>query len=78
MPWRTLDIVEKDSSADQLLLELAPGELIKDGHFTLFESVSALEVRVHFGIQNVCQSGQKIDQAVDYGPQDGQWLSFRG
>lgn len=78
MHWRILDTVEKDSSADQFSLELAPGELIKDGHFTLFESVSALEVRVHCGFQYICQSDQKVDHAVDYGPEDGQWLSVRG
>jgi hypothetical protein len=27
------------------LAELAPGKLVKDEHFTLFEAVSALEVR---------------------------------
>lgn len=78
MPWRILDTVEKDSSADQFSLELAPGELIKDGHFTLFESVSALEVRVHCGFHNIAMPKQKLTTLVDYGPEDGQWLSFRG
>jgi hypothetical protein len=37
-----VDILDKFTAAAKTL---SPGELVKDGYFTLFEAVSALEVR---------------------------------
>jgi N-alpha-acetyltransferase 35, NatC auxiliary subunit len=36
--------------ADSRAAALSPGELLKDGYFTLFESVAALEVGISFPV----------------------------
>lgn len=48
--------------------ELEPGELVKDGYFTLFESVGALEVCVPYG--NRTETEHQADDLVqtDNGP----------
>lgn len=50
---------------------LSPGDLVKDGFFTLFEALPALEVgsRPIFGGERLLN-----DTLLDYGSQDGQRL----
>lgn len=52
---------------------LKPGDIVKDGMFTLFESVGALEV----GLYELPKPETALTVA-DHGPEDGQWLRRPG
>ncbi|KAI0884498.1 Mak10-domain-containing protein [Annulohypoxylon maeteangense] len=56
------NITEKFASA---VKTLAPGELVKDDHFTLFESVAALEVMDPKMDSGVLAEGESLDQEYD-------------
>ncbi|KAI2611575.1 Mak10-domain-containing protein [Hypoxylon fragiforme] len=56
------DITKKFTSA---VKTLAPGELVKDEHFTLFESVAALEVMDPKMDSGVLAEGESLDEEYD-------------
>ncbi|KAH9893729.1 Mak10-domain-containing protein [Xylariomycetidae sp. FL2044] len=56
------DITEKFAAA---VNTLAPGELIKDEHFTLFESVSALEIMDPKMDSGALAEGESLDEEYD-------------
>ncbi|KAI1493037.1 Mak10 subunit, NatC N-terminal acetyltransferase-domain-containing protein [Biscogniauxia mediterranea] len=56
------DITDKFASA---VKTLAPGELVKDDHFTLFESVSALEIMDPKMDSGVLAEGESLDEEYD-------------
>lgn len=56
------DITKKFASA---VKTLSPGELVKDDHFTLFESVAALEVMDPKMDSGVLAEGESLDQEYD-------------
>ncbi|XDG02792.1 hypothetical protein ABKA04_002407 [Annulohypoxylon sp. FPYF3050] len=57
------DITKKFASA--VKKALSPGELVKDDHFTLFESVAALEVMDPKMDSGVLAEGESLDQEYD-------------
>ncbi|KAI0162624.1 Mak10 subunit, NatC N-terminal acetyltransferase-domain-containing protein [Pestalotiopsis sp. NC0098] len=57
-----IDITDKFAAA---VKKLAPGELIKDGHFTLFESVSALEIMDPKMDSGCLSEGESLDEEYD-------------
>ncbi|KAI8630836.1 Mak10-domain-containing protein [Xylariaceae sp. FL1651] len=57
-----IDITDKFASA---VKTLAPGELVKDEHFTLFESVSALEIMDPKMDSGVLEEGESLDEEYD-------------
>ncbi|KAK9426336.1 putative Amino-acid N-acetyltransferase subunit Mak10 [Seiridium unicorne] len=57
-----IDITDKFSAA---VKKLAPGELVKDGHFTLFESVSALEIMDPKMDSGCLAEGESLDEEYD-------------
>ncbi|KAI1496275.1 Mak10 subunit, NatC N-terminal acetyltransferase-domain-containing protein [Biscogniauxia marginata] len=60
------DITEKFASAVKNGdVALAPGELVKDEHFTLFESVSALEIMDPKMDSGVLAEGESLDEEYD-------------
>ncbi|KAI0006407.1 Mak10-domain-containing protein [Xylariaceae sp. FL0662B] len=58
------DITKKFVSA---VKALAPGEIIKDEHFTLFDSVSALEIMDKKMDSGVLAEGESLDEEYDVG-----------
>ncbi|KAI5926060.1 Mak10 subunit, NatC N-terminal acetyltransferase-domain-containing protein [Camillea tinctor] len=56
------DITDKFASA---VKTLSPGELVKDDHFTLFESVSALEIMDPKMDSGVLSEGESLDEEYD-------------
>ncbi|KAH8203255.1 hypothetical protein TruAng_002553 [Truncatella angustata] len=56
------DITDRFSSA---VKKLAPGELVKDGYFTLFESVSALEIMDPKMDSGCLADGESLDEEYD-------------
>ncbi|KAH8677709.1 Mak10 subunit, NatC N-terminal acetyltransferase-domain-containing protein [Xylariales sp. PMI_506] len=56
------DITEKFAVAAK---NLAPGDLVKDGHFTLFESVSALEIMDPKMDSGCLAEGESLDHEYD-------------
>lgn len=65
---RLMHVAVCGSRADNLFPELELGELVKDPHFTLFESVGALEVR--FSLESLVYRDGALKMA-DYGSKDG-------
>ncbi|KAF4582021.1 Mak10 subunit, NatC N(alpha)-terminal acetyltransferase [Ophiocordyceps camponoti-floridani] len=59
----TVDITS--DFAEAVRVALAPGELIKDGHFTLFESVAALEIMDPKMDSGCVQPGDESDALYD-------------
>ncbi|KAI1428458.1 Mak10 subunit, NatC N-terminal acetyltransferase-domain-containing protein [Xylaria sp. FL1777] len=57
-----IDITAKFTSA---VKTLSPGEVIKDDHFTLFESVSALEIMDRKMDSGVLNEGESLDEEYD-------------
>ncbi|KAI0803380.1 Mak10 subunit, NatC N-terminal acetyltransferase-domain-containing protein [Xylaria sp. FL0064] len=57
-----IDITAKFASA---VKTLSPGEVIKDDHFTLFESVSALEIMDRKMDSGVLNEGESLDEEYD-------------
>ncbi|KAI1262347.1 Mak10-domain-containing protein [Xylariaceae sp. FL1019] len=57
-----IDITDRFKSA---VNTLAPGELVKDEHFTLFESVSALEIMDPKMDSGVLEQGESLDEEYD-------------
>ncbi|KAI0428182.1 Mak10 subunit, NatC N-terminal acetyltransferase-domain-containing protein [Xylaria sp. FL1042] len=58
----TIDITAKFTSA---IKTLSPGEVIKDENFTLFESVSALEIMDRKMDSGVLNEGESLDEEYD-------------
>ncbi|KAL7624768.1 N-alpha-acetyltransferase, non-catalitic subunit [Parahypoxylon ruwenzoriense] len=56
------DITNKFASA---LRTLAPGELVKDEHFTLFESVASLEIMDSKMDSGILKEGESLDEEYD-------------
>ncbi|KAK8094380.1 hypothetical protein PG997_001065 [Apiospora hydei] len=57
-----LDITDKFASA---VKTLPPGQIVKDGHFTLFESVSALEIMDPKMDSGCLEEGESLDEEYD-------------
>lgn len=57
-----VDITDRFSKA---VKALAPGELVKDGHFTLFESVGALEIMDPKMDSGSLANGESLDEEYD-------------
>ncbi|KAI1869043.1 uncharacterized protein JN550_006030 [Neoarthrinium moseri] len=57
-----IDITDKFSAAAK---KLAPGELVKDGHFTLFETVSALEIMDPKMDSGCLAEGESLEEEYD-------------
>ncbi|KAJ8125018.1 hypothetical protein O1611_g8621 [Lasiodiplodia mahajangana] len=58
----TIDITDHFASAIKTLL---PGEIVKDEHFALFESVSALEIMDRKMDSGVLDEGESLDEEYD-------------
>ncbi|KAI1325644.1 Mak10-domain-containing protein [Xylariaceae sp. FL0255] len=59
-----IDITEQFAAA---VKTLKPGDLVKDEHFTLFESVSALEIMDKKMDSGVLEEGESLDEEYDVG-----------
>ncbi|KAI1472102.1 Mak10-domain-containing protein [Daldinia caldariorum] len=59
---RATDITSKFTSA---VKKLAPGQLVKDDHFTLFESVAALEIMDRKMDSGALAEGESLDEEYD-------------